>query len=87
MVTCKSFSTAASRLYEAYGLMLCILLLAWLAQESTVSGALCKVPCTDKFTLRRKQGTGIWAHDDTTAIKYDLLLVCLASESYYLLFR
>lgn len=24
----------------------------------------------------RKAGTGIWSHDDVTAIKYDLLLVC-----------
>lgn len=84
MATCKPFSAAASHLY---GLMPYILLLSWLAQERTTSGAARKVPCTDKIALRRKQGTGIWAHDETTAIKYDLLLVCLAPERSCLSFR
>lgn len=38
-----------------------------------------KVTHTDKISFNRKVGTGIWKHDDTTPIKYDLLLVCRSS--------
>ena len=73
MVTCRCLPFAASHLY---GLVQGLLLLSWLAQKSIASGYTHLVTRANEFGLRRKQGTGIWKHDETTPIKYDLLLVC-----------
>lgn len=78
MVTCKCLPPAASRLI---GLVQGLLLPSLLAQKRVVIGYTHLVTRADEYGLRRKQGTGIWKHDETTPIKYDLLLVSSVDAS------